>query len=143
MLNSVDMSDYMLYNPAKVLADDDLFQAIDVILDKRISGVCVVNNDGILVGVLSEMDCLKAIVATTYNETGEVGKVKDFMTAKVESCSLHDNVVDVANDMLKKGHRRRPVVVEGKLVGQITCRQLLRVVRQFNNPDTGRQRKAG
>jgi len=41
-------------------------------------------------------------------------------------------VVDVADDMLKKGHRRRPVVDNGKLVGQITCRQLLRVVRDFD-----------
>jgi CBS domain-containing protein len=40
--------------------------------------------------------------------------------------------VDVADDMLKKGHRRRPVLDHGRLVGQITCRQLLRVVSEFN-----------
>ena len=36
------------------------------------------------------------------------------------------------DDMLKKGHRRRPVLDHGRLVGQITCRQLLRVVSEFN-----------
>jgi len=38
----------------------------------------------------------------------------------------------VSNDMVKKGRRRRPVVDNGRLVGQITCRQLLRVISDFN-----------
>lgn len=143
MLHSVDMSDYMLYNPAKVLADDDLFQAIDIIIEKKISGVCVVDDNDRLVGILSEMDCLQAILAAAYNKSGNVGKVRDFMTSNVTFCGPHDDVVDVAKDMLQKGHRRRPVVSEGKLIGQITCRQLLRVVSQFNNPDTVSRKRFG
>ena len=34
--------------------------------------------------------------------------------------------------MLAKGRRRRPVLSEEKMVGQITCRQLLGVVGEFN-----------
>jgi CBS domain-containing protein len=54
------------------------------------------------------------------------------MTKEVEYCDIHADLVDVADDMIKKGHRRRPVLDHGKLVGQITCRQLLRVVSEFN-----------
>lgn len=132
MLRSVDLSDYMLHNPVKVLADDDVFIAIKQIVENKVSGVCVVDDDGMLVGMLSELDCLKGVLSATYNETCGVGKVADFMTQTVECCNLHADIVDVAADMTKRGHRRRPVVDEGKLVGQITCRQLLRVVSEFN-----------
>lgn len=133
MLRSVDLSDYIHKNPAKVLAHDRLFDAIDIITDSRLTGVCVVTERDELVGILSEMDCLRAVIAATYNDSADVGHVCDFMTGNVQTCQLHDNVVDVANDMVAKGHRRRPVVDEyGKLIGQISCRQILRVVSMFN-----------
>jgi len=131
MLRSVDLSDYMLHKPFKVAISDNIFVAIDIIIENKVSGICVVNDEGSLVGVLSEMDCLRAILNATYNE-GAIGFIEDYMTANVVCCELHADVVDVADDMLKKGHRRRPVVDNGKLVGQITCRQLLRVVRDFD-----------
>ena len=132
MLRSVDISDYMIHRPVKIHADDDMSTAIGLVLDNKISGICVVNEQGDLVGVLSEMDCLKAILAATYNEHGDLGTAEDYMTTDVEYCDIHADLVDVADDMIKKGHRRRPVLDHGKLVGQITCRQLLRVVSEFN-----------
>ncbi|MGB2466472.1 MAG: CBS domain-containing protein, partial [Porticoccaceae bacterium] len=74
MLRSVDLSDYMLHDPVKINANKDLFDAIHLIIDHRVSGICVVDEAGMLVGVLSEMDCLSAILAATYNEHGDVGK---------------------------------------------------------------------
>lgn len=132
MLRSVDLSDYMLHNPIKVSPGDNIFEVIDLIIENKISGVCVIDDEGKLIGVLSEMDCLKAILGAVYNESGIVGFVSDYMSSDIDVCELHADVVDVAADMLKKGHRRRPVTDHGKLVGQITCRQLLRVVSHFN-----------
>jgi len=132
MLGSVDLSDYMLHDPVKIHANEDLFDAIHLIIEHRVSGICVVDDQEILVGVLSEMDCLSAILAATYNEAGDVGKAREYMTANVDVCDVHADLVDVADDMLKKGHRRRPVLDHGRLVGQITCRQLLRVISEFN-----------
>ena len=62
MLRSVDISDYMIHRPVKIHAEDDMSTAIGLVLDNKISGICVVNEHGDLVGVLSEMDCLKAIL---------------------------------------------------------------------------------
>jgi CBS domain-containing protein len=132
MLRSVDLSDYMLHDPVKISDDQDLSSAIDLIIENKVSGICVVDNQNMLLGVLSEMDCLKAILASTYNEQGDVGKAREYMSVDVDYCDLHADLVDVADDMLKKGHRRRPVLEQGRLVGQITCRQLLRVVSEFN-----------
>lgn len=132
MLRSVDLSDYMLHDPIKVFAGDHMFVAINLIIEHRVSGVCVVDEQDMLVGVLSEMDCLRGILAATYNENGDVGKASEYMSTDIDVCDIHADLVDVADDMLKKGHRRRPVLDHGRLVGQITCRQLLRVVSEFN-----------
>ena len=64
MLSSVELKDYMLRNPVKVNQRDDLFVAIDLIVSNKISGLCVVDDDNNLVGVLSETDCLKAVSYT-------------------------------------------------------------------------------
>ena len=133
MFRSVELEDYMLDNPVKVSQDADLFEAVQLILDNKISGLCVTNEKGELVGVLSELDCLNAILSAMYDNRTSVGTVKDYMTTSVVSSSLHEDIVDVAADMLKNRHRRRPVVKDGKLVGQITCRQLLRAVKDFSS----------
>lgn len=131
MLHSVELKDYMLKNPVKVKADADLFDAIESILEYKISGVCVVDDENNLVGVLSEMDCMKAILSAMYDEQTNVGKVREFMSTEVFSVSPNADIVHVAKSMLERGHRRCPVVQDGKLVGQITCRQLLRAVEEF------------
>lgn len=132
MLQSVDLRDYMITNPIKVKEDSNLFDTMKSIIDNKVSGVCVINENSDLVGVLSEMDCLAAILNATYNEVG-VGLVNEYMTKEgIVVAHPSDDIVDVAQDMLLKKHRRRPVVENGKLVGQVTCRQLLAAVNKFN-----------
>jgi CBS domain-containing protein len=132
MLQSVDLRDYMISNPIKVKDDDNLLDTIKIIIDNKISGVCVINEKKVLVGVLSEMDCLAAILESTYNNVG-VGLVSEYMTKdNIVVAHPSDDIIDVAQDMLVKKHRRRPVIEDGKLVGQVSCRQLLTAVNKFN-----------
>ena len=131
MLQSVDLRDYMITNPVKIRDDANLLDAMEAIIDNKISGVCVVDANGKLVGVLSELDCLRAVLGATYNEGG-IGQVKEYMAnSELDIAHPGEDIVDIAQDMLQKKHRRRPVVENGKLVGQITCRQLLSAVKQF------------
>ena len=133
MLQSVNLRDYMLSNPVKVREDDNVLEAMQVIIDNKISGVCGVDTTGTLVGILSELDCLRAVLGAVYNESG-VGRVKDYMASdNLVVAHPNEDIVDVAQDMLLKNKRRRPVVEDGKLVGQITCRQLLSAVKKFQS----------
>lgn len=132
MLQSVNLRDYMLPNPVKVSPNDNIADAMRVIIDNKVSGVCVVDRDNNLVGILSEMDCLRAILGAVYNDSG-IGKVQDYMASEnLVVAHPNEDIVDVAQDMLRQNKRRRPVVEGGKLIGQITCRQLLKAVRGFN-----------
>ena len=131
MLQSVSVRDYMLTHPIKVRPDDQLTDAMQVIIDNKISGVCVVDLEENLVGILSELDCLRAAVNAAYTNTS-IGLVRDHMASSNLAVAHPDEaIVDVAQDMLQKNKRRRPVVENGKLIGQITCRQLLSAVKQF------------
>ena len=131
MLQSVNLRDYMLTNPVKVRPDDNVLDAMQVIIDNKISGVCVVDSEGNLVGILSELDCLRAVLSAIYNNSG-IGMVRDHMASdNLVVAHPNEDIVDVAQDMLLKNKRRRPVVEDGKLIGQITCRQLLTAVKKF------------
>ena len=131
MLQSVNLRDYMLPNPVKVNPEDNIMDAMKVIIDNKVSGVCVVDSDMNLVGVLSEMDCLRAVLSAVYNNTG-IGIVRDHMASdNLLVAHPDEDIVDVAQDMLTKNKRRRPVVENGKLIGQITCRQLMSAVMKF------------
>jgi CBS domain-containing protein len=131
MLQSVNLRDYMITKPVKVKASDSILDAMKIIIDNKISGVCVVDEQENLVGILSELDCLRAALSPIYND-GSTGLVSEFMaTDNLLVAHPNEDIVDVAQDMLLKNKRRRPVVENGKLVGQITCRQLLSAIRKF------------
>ena len=128
MLRSVELKDYMTH-AVTVTADMTVYEAAHTILENKLSGVAVVDDKHHLVGMVSELDCLRVILAGVYNdEEFGAATVEDVMTKDVETQHPHDDIVDVAASMLDHKHRRRPVILDGKLVGQVTCRQILKVI---------------
>jgi CBS domain-containing protein len=130
---SVEVREYMERKPVTVTAEMNIYDASQIILEHKISGVAVVDADNNLVGILSELDCMRALVTSVYNGSNPGGAlVKDVMTANVEVNKPDDDIISVASSMLDHKHRRRPVVVDGKLVGQLTCRQILSAIKDFS-----------
>ena len=132
MLRPVEVKDYMLAHPVTVHEDADMGEAIRLIIDNKISGLCVIDAEHRLKGILSELDCLRAMLSASYNEGG-IGMVRDYMASEnLVTTRPDDNITNIAQQMLEGRRRRRPVVAEdGKLLGQITCRQLLKAVKDF------------
>lgn len=129
MLKSLEISDYMLASPLTTSPDISVYEAALRILENKVTGLVVTNDKKEMLGVLSELDCLRELLASLYNNAEFGAKpVREVMTEQVIHQKPGDNLVTVAEDMLQHRHRRRPVVEDGKLVGQVTCRQILRVV---------------
>mgnify|MGYP001160838982 FL=1 len=63
MTKSVEVVNYMLAKPITVKPDINVHEAAQKILENKVSGVAVVDADNNLVGMLSELDCLQAIVS--------------------------------------------------------------------------------
>ncbi len=142
MLRSTELGDYMLKNPVTCKPELTVYEAALRILEHKVSGLCVIDDRKQLVGMLSELDCLRVILAGVYNDE-EFGAnlVGDVMTKSVETQSPQDDIVDVATSMLDHKHRRRPVIVDDRLVGQVTCRQILNVVTMGLKEQRARPRK--
>ncbi|MEM1434963.1 MAG: CBS domain-containing protein [Pseudomonadota bacterium] len=136
MTQSVDVNDYMVKHPVLVAPDMELFEAIHWILENKLSGVTVIDDKKHPVGMLSELDCLRAILSGTYYGDA-IGKtpIKEIMTPSVECVTAHADLIDVAQSMLDHKHRRRPVVNgRNEVIGQLTCRQILRVIKNMGVP---------
>ncbi len=127
------VEEYIVENPVTATPEMDVYQAAHIILSNQVSGVAVTDNSGKLLGMLSELDCLSAMVTSVYNGVDPgAALVKDIMTVDVEVNRLDDDIIEVASSMLDHKHRRRPVLDEdGRLTGQITCRQILKAVTDF------------
>jgi len=111
--------------------DMDVYSAIDIMLKGGITGAAVVDQKERLVGVLSEKDCLQTLVHGAYSVLPSA-KVADYMTATVDTIHPDLDIFTVADKFLHCTYRRLLVVEEGRLVGQITRRDLLRVIQQLH-----------
>jgi len=101
--------------------------AIQTLMRRGYSGAPVVDDDGRLVGVLSEYDCIRILAESVY-EGWQAGSVADHMTRDVEAVSPQEDVFTIANRFAEGGYRRLFVVDEGKLVGIISRRDLLKAL---------------
>lgn len=119
-------------NPLTVRPDSKLSDAIKLIMDHKLTGLTVTDEQGYVKGVISELDCLRGMIGNVYNEGGSShATVSEYMRTDVLSCSPDEDIVSVGQGMLKAGHRRRPVIKDGKLVGQLSCRNILWAILNY------------
>ena len=133
-MRSLKISDHLIANPVKIASTTTIGEAARTIIDNKVSGVIVVDEHNKVEGMLSELDCLKSLLTEIYNE-GQVGKelVKTEMSTPVTYNKPEEDIISVAQSMLDQKQRRRPVIENGKLIGQITCRQLLTAIMAFGS----------
>lgn len=124
------VSEFMDKSFITLKPDMDVYKAIQILLDGKITGAGVVDDKENLVGILSEKDCLRTLVHGAYSNLPSA-KVSDYMTKNPFTIHPDLDVFTVADIFLNKTFRRLLVVKEGKLVGQITRRDLLRAIQKI------------
>lgn len=135
-MKSVKVSDYMARQLVTLRADTSVVEALGLLLDKRISGAPVVDEDGTLIGMLSEVDLMQAFIQDSYYDES-AGIVGDYMHAPVETVTPDMDIYSLAEQFRKARRRRYPVVKNGKLVGQISRRDVLRAARDLMSKRSG------
>lgn len=120
------VADCMRRNPVTIHRDANLVQAIETIVEYRLTGLTVTDGEGKAVGILSELDCIRAVLTALYND-GDPDRtlVSEAMSEELTTCSPQDGIVEVAQSMLSTQQRRRPVLEDGKLVGQVSSSNIL------------------
>ena len=115
-------------------SDTPIETAMESFLENKISGAPVLNNQGKLVGVLSEKDCMRTLFESSYyNNLG--GLVTAYMSTDLKTINKHDTLSNVADEFIKSRFRRFPVMEGDKLVGQISRRDILRAIVKLSNEE--------
>jgi len=129
---NIKVSDYMSTNLVTFRPDQSVIQVMNTLIKKKISGGPVVNEKNELIGIISEGDCMKQISNSRYyNQPMEDIKVEEHMATEVETIDGEMNVFDAADKFLSSRRRRFPIVQEGKLVGLISQKDILKAALEL------------
>ena len=120
------VKDYMTTKLITFRPDQSVQEVVEALIKNKISGGPVVNSNQELVGIISEGDCLKQLSESRYyNMPLEHDNVEKRMATNVETIDGNMDVFDAANKFLQSKRRRFPIVENGKLVGQISQKDIL------------------
>lgn len=127
MTPSLKVSDYMTKNLITFKPEQSVEEVIESLITNRISGAPVVNDNYELVGIISEGDCIKHLSDSRYyNMPVENNSVERHMVKNVETIDGNMNIFDAAQKFLEAKRRRFPIIENGKLVGQISQKDILK-----------------
>lgn len=120
------VSDYMTTKLITFRPDQPVSEVVESLIKNKISGGPVVNDKNELLGIISEGDCIKHISESRYyNMPMDNNTVDKHMVKNVDTIDGNLNIFEAAEKFLKAKHRRFPIVENGKLVGQISQKDIL------------------
>lgn len=109
--------------PVTVGVGDDLGRAVREMIDQRVGALLVTDANGALAGILTERDFLTKVAGTPGFAALPVAQ---FMTPRPESVRRSDSLAFALGKMDIGGYRHLPVVEDGRPVGVISVRDILR-----------------
>jgi len=109
-----------------------------MLLKHNISGAPVVDADGTLVGVISEKDCIKALLRAVHHQV-PFSVVSDVMTTRLITITEDTHIMTMADLFTQHAIRRLPVVSGNKLVGQVSRRDVLRAASKLFSSGPNRE----
>jgi len=123
--------DHMATDLVTITPDTEIMRAVGLLVEHDISGMPVVDEGGNIVGILTERDCIATAVQAGYFDEGG-GSVREFMSSPVETADVDDSLMDIADRLSKSEYRRFPVLEDGRLVGLISRRDVMQVLKQVS-----------
>jgi len=129
-IKSCVVKDYMARTLVTFKPETDVLDAIHELVKHRIAGAPVVDDEGNLLGMLSELDCMKVALDAGYHGTWG-GPVRDFMSDGVKTVDADMSIIDLAQLFISTPYRRYPVIQNTRLVGQISRRDVLRALESL------------
>ena len=114
---------------ASIAANALVEDALDLMLEKRVSGLVVVDDDDRLVGVITEFDTLM-LLTQSPEEFRLVEPVARFMTTQVQAIDEDQSIEIAADIFLRQGMLRLPVLRDERVVGVLCRSDLVNSIRE-------------
>ena len=93
-----------------------VYEAMEILATKNVTGLPVVDDAFNLLGVVSEKDILKLL----YERGVKPGLVQDYMTRDVVGFEKNTPLFEICDCLISNNFRRVPILDNGKLVGIIS-----------------------
>jgi len=120
------VADYMTKKLLTFRPGQSILEVMETFAKHKISGGPVLDDNGFLVGIVSEADCMKQISESRYFNQPIMDKsVERFMTKDVQTIPEDMSIFDAAGVFAKHNRRRLPVMKNGILVGQISRKDIV------------------
>jgi CBS domain-containing protein len=105
-------------------------RAVAVLVDAKAAAAPVVDDEGRLIGILTQKDCFVPTLQASYHRewTGQVG---DHMSRNVVSVDVTDEVIRVAEMFVEHPHRVFPVMDSGTVAGLLHRSDVLALLTRF------------
>ncbi len=105
-------------NVVTVTPHQSVAEVVKVLVANRIGAVPVVNEDGLLLGIISERDIIRGM--SEQADAVLALPAEQLMTRQVKTCSPEDQLVGIMQVMTSQRVRHLPVVQDGTLHGIIS-----------------------
>ncbi|MGH6819727.1 MAG: CBS domain-containing protein [Methylocella sp.] len=102
-----------------------LHEVAGILAKHRIGAVVVADTAGAIIGILSERDLVRALAGEGAAALARTAR--EFMTAKVRTCSPRDTEAALMGLMTEHRIRHLPVVEDGKLAGMISIGDVVKL----------------
>ena len=116
-----------LLQPQDLLMLDEaasVIEAAQAMSAKKVGAVIVTGDGGRLAGIFTERDLMSRVVVARRNP--ETVLLREVMTRDVFSVDLDAEVKDVRAELQARHIRHLPIVLDGRIVGILSLRDLLR-----------------
>lgn len=103
---------------------DDVGDVVAVLLENKITGAPVLDENRNVIGFISEQDCIKEMLNTAFycDLTANAG---DVMIKEVLTVDVDTSISELAEQLTTNKPKMYPVVEQGKLVGIISRSDVL------------------
>ena len=119
----------MAKHPMAIKTGTELTEVVDALLQHKFTGLPVVDSQNKVVGFVSEQDCLRKLLISSYHCEGSL-VVEDFMHDQPLTVKEDDSAVNVAELMVTEKPKIYPGVdAQGILTGLLTREQVLRALK--------------
>ena len=86
-------------------------------------GAVVVSDFGRMIGIFTERDLMRAVAGRVHSSEA---RVREWMTEEPVTATSSTSAEDAVRTMLEHGFRHLPVVEEGRTVGVVSLREVVR-----------------
>jgi CBS domain-containing protein len=116
-----DVREIMKKDVVSLRVHDNISDAIRTMIERNIGGIPIVDDDNVVVGIVSERDFVRTVADIITSKS-----IKEYMSNKVVTASPDISVGEATRTMIEKGFRRIPIVKEDVLLGMVTASDIMR-----------------